>query len=95
MTFKKVLNLEQIIQLFKVVLEYPKNDYVYLNSYFFGDINVFPHRLETTSICYVPIKVDEKLMPHLYKIVDVNNDLNEGTILVFDEDWSEIGRAHV
>ena len=51
MTFKKVLNLEQIIQLFKVVLEYPKNDYVYLNSYFFGDINVFPHRLETTSIC--------------------------------------------
>jgi hypothetical protein len=89
MTFKKVLNLEQIIQLFKVVLEYPKNDYVYLNSYFFGDINVFPHRLETTSICYVPIKVDEKLMPHLYKIVDVNNDLNEGTILVFDEDWSD------
>ena len=89
MTFKKVLNLEQIIQLFKVVLEYPKNNYVYLNSYFFGDINVFPHRLETTSICYLPIKIDEKLIPHLYKIVDVDTPLNEGTILVFGEDWSD------
>lgn len=89
MTFKKVLETEQIIELFKAFLKVLKFEYIYLNSYFFGDINVFPHRLETTSICYVPIKVDEKLMPHLYKIVDVNNDLNEGTILVFDEDWSD------
>ena len=89
MTFKKVLKTEQIIELFKAFLKILKFEYIYLNSYFFGDINVFPHRLETTSICYIPIKIDEKLIPHLYKIVDVDTPLNEGTILVFGEDWSD------
>ncbi|HGY4638966.1 TPA: hypothetical protein ACNV0F_001619 [Acinetobacter baumannii] len=90
MIFKKVLNTDQVIHLFQVILKYVHYDYVYLNTYFFGDINVFPHRLETTTICYVPIKkIAEDYLPHLYKKVEVENQYNKGTILVFNEKWAD------
>ncbi|WWA50093.1 hypothetical protein V5109_16315 [Acinetobacter baumannii] len=89
MIFKKVLNTDQIIQLFQVLLKYAHYDYVYLNTYFFGDINIFPHRLETTAVCYVPVKIAEDYLPHLYKKVEVENQYNSGTILVFDEKWAD------
>ncbi|MGP3305247.1 hypothetical protein [Acinetobacter baumannii] len=90
MIFKKVLKTDQVIQLFQVILKYVHYDYVYLNTYFIGDINVFPHRLETTTICYVPIKkIAEDYLPHLYKKVEVENQYNKGTILVFNEKWAD------
>jgi len=89
MTFRKVLNAEQIVQIFNVILKYFKFDYVYLNSDFFEDINIYQHRLPTTSICYVPVSIAADYLPHLYKKVDVNNQFNKGTILVFDENWSD------
>ncbi|WP_332605342.1 hypothetical protein [Acinetobacter sp. ESBL14] len=85
MTFKKILETEQIVQIFKVLLSLLKFEYIYLNSYFFGDINIFPHRLETTSICYVPKTIEDGDIPYLYKKIDINNELNQGTILVFDQ----------
>ncbi|HEC0039570.1 hypothetical protein [Acinetobacter baumannii] len=88
MTFEKVLTTEQIIQIFKVVLNHFKYDYLYLNSLFFGMLNIYPHRLPTTSICYVPVSIATDYLPHLYKKVDVDNQYNKGTILVFDENWA-------
>lgn len=85
MTFEKVFNCEQLVQLFRIMLEYLKFQYMYLNSDFFAEINVFPHRLETTSICYVPKKIENSDIPHLYKKIDINNELNQGTILIFDQ----------
>ncbi|UGQ27240.1 hypothetical protein [Acinetobacter calcoaceticus] len=89
LSFSKVLKTEQMIQLFTVLLKYPKYDYVYLNTDFFYDINIFSHRLETTSVCYVPTKIDDNYLPHLYKKVEIDNQYNKGTILVFDENWAD------
>ncbi|MBJ9721055.1 hypothetical protein I5515_04505 [Acinetobacter calcoaceticus] len=89
MIFKKVFNTEQMIQLFQVLLKYAHYNYVSLNTYFFGDINVFPHKAETTAICYVPVSITADYLPHLYKKVDVDNQYNKGTILVFDENWAD------
>lgn len=89
MTFKKVLETEQVMKLFNALLESFKFEYVYLNTDFFSDINVFPHRREITSICYVPVEIADDYLPHLYKKVEINNEYNKGTILVFDENWAD------
>ncbi|XZY04322.1 hypothetical protein ACT4XO_00630 [Acinetobacter baumannii] len=89
MTFKKVFETEQVIKLFNALLECFKFEYVYLNTDFFSDINVFPHRREITSICYVPVKIEDNYLPHLYQKIEVENNLNQGTILVFDENWAD------
>ncbi|MFX6530762.1 hypothetical protein ABTG57_08420 [Acinetobacter baumannii] len=89
MTFRKVLSAEQIVKIFNVILKYFKFDYVYLNSDFFEDINIYQHRLPTTSICYVPLEVAADYLPHLFKKLDVDNQYNKGTILVFDENWAD------
>ncbi|WNX71577.1 hypothetical protein [Acinetobacter baumannii] len=89
MTFKKVLETEQIIKLFNALLECFKFEYVYLNTDFFSDISVYPHRREITSICYVPVKIEDNYLPHLYQKVEVENNLNQGTILVFDKNWAD------
>ncbi|RSP97613.1 hypothetical protein EA716_02165 [Acinetobacter baumannii] len=88
MTFEKVLTADQIVQIFEVLLKYLKIEYLYVNYEFFKDINVFEHRLPTTSICYVSLNVTADDLPHLYKKVDIDNDYNKGTILVFDENWA-------
>ncbi|EPF6422223.1 hypothetical protein OHW25_01010 [Acinetobacter baumannii] len=85
--FQKVLSADQIVQIFEVLLKYLKIDYLYVNYKFFKDINVFEHRLPTTSICYVSSNIAADYLPHLYKKVDVENENNKGTILVFDENW--------
>lgn len=89
MTFKKVLETEQVIKLFNALLESFKFEYVYLNTDFFSDINVFPHRREVTSVCYVPVKIEDNYLPHLHKKVEIDNELNQGTILVFDENFAD------
>jgi len=88
MEFEKVLTADQIVQIFEVLLKYLKIEYLYVNYEFFKDINVFQHRLPTTSICYVSLNVAADYLPYLYKKVDVNNQYNKGTILVFDENWA-------
>ena len=87
--FQKILNTNQMIKLFEVILKFPTYDYVYLNTFFCGRINIYPHRLVTTAICYVPTKIDDNYLPHLYKKVEVDNQYNKGTILVFDENWAD------
>ncbi|WP_336167356.1 hypothetical protein [Acinetobacter sp. 161(2023)] len=89
MEFEKILTADQIVQIFEVLLKYLKIDYLYVNYEFFRDINVFEHRLPTTSICYVSLNVAVDYLPHLYKKVDVDNQYNKGTILVFDENWAD------
>ncbi|UGQ27241.1 hypothetical protein [Acinetobacter calcoaceticus] len=89
MDFKKVLDTDQMIQLFKAILKYPKCDYVYINTDFFNEINVYPHRAETTSICYVPVEIAADYLPHLYQKIEIENEYNKGTILVFAENWSD------
>ena len=86
--FQKVLSADQIVQIFEVLLKYLKIDYLYVNYKFFRDINVFEHRLPTTSICYISLNVAADYLPHLYKKVDIDNEYNKGTILVFDENWA-------
>ncbi|MGR2824125.1 hypothetical protein FY048_01070 [Acinetobacter sp. 1124_18A] len=86
--FQKVLSADQIVQIFEVLLKYLKIDYLYVNYKFFKDINVFEHRLPTTSICYVSSNIAADYLPHLYKKVDIDNEYNKGTILVFDENWA-------
>ncbi|MFU2197194.1 hypothetical protein ACMGSW_09965 [Acinetobacter baumannii] len=89
MTFEKVLETEQVIKLFNALLECFKFEYIYLNTDFFADINIFPHRREITSICYVYVKIEDNYLPHLYQKFEVENNLNQGTILVFDENWAD------
>lgn len=89
MSFEKVLKWDQAVQLFKIMLDHLKFHFIYLNNDFFADINVFPHRLVTTPICYIPIKIKENDLPYLYKKIEVDNQLNQGTILVFDEKWTD------
>lgn len=89
MSFEKVLKWDQAVQLFKIMLNHLKFHFIYLNNDFFADINVFPHRLVTTPICYIPIKIKENDLPYLYKKIEVDNQLNKGTILVFDEKWTD------
>lgn len=89
MSFEKVLTWDQAVQLFKIMLDHLKFHFMYLNNDFFADINVFPHRLVTTPICYIPIKIKENDLPYLYKKIEVDNQLNQGTILVFDEKWTD------
>ncbi|KHO13933.1 hypothetical protein NT90_18515, partial [Acinetobacter baumannii] len=78
MTFEKVLETEQIIKLFNALLECFKFEYIYLNTDFFADIKIFPHRREITSICYVPVSIAADYLPHLYKKVEVDNQYNKG-----------------
>jgi len=89
MDFKKILDSDQMIQLFKAILKYPRYDYAYLNTDFFYDITVFPHRLETTSICYISVRIEENYLPHLYQKVEIDTEYNQGTILVFDKNWAD------
>jgi hypothetical protein len=89
MNFEKVLKWDQVVQLFKIMLDRLKFQFMYLNNDFFADINVFPHRLVTTPICYVPMTIKENDLPYLYKKFEINNKYNQGTILIFDEKWTD------
>lgn len=88
MTFQKVLNADQIVQIFEVLLKNLKIEYLFINYKFFRDINVFEHRLPTSSICYVSLNVAADYLPHLYEKVDIDNEYNKGSILVFAENWA-------
>ncbi|XZY04321.1 hypothetical protein ACT4XO_00625 [Acinetobacter baumannii] len=88
MAFEKVLTADQIVQIFEVLLKYLKIEYLAINHEFFRDINIFEHRLPTSSICYVSLNIAADYLPHLYKKVDIDNEYNKGTILVFDENWA-------
>ncbi|WP_179999459.1 hypothetical protein [Acinetobacter sp. YH12239] len=88
MNFEKIMTYEQVVEILKVLLEHIQFKYMYLSNNFFSEINVYPHRLVTTSICYVSKTIDIDSIPHLYKNIEIDNDLNKGNILVFDKNWT-------
>lgn len=82
---EKKFDIEIFITLFKSILKNLKCKYLFLSNSYFMDNRVFEHRQPVSSICYVPKMINEKDIPHLYSKFDVNNNLNQGSILVFDQ----------
>ncbi|MDR6540044.1 hypothetical protein ABIC56_000587 [Acinetobacter bereziniae] len=83
------LNIELLTKLFQITLTHLKCKFIFIYDDFFRDIVVFEHRQPVSSICYVPQIISENSIPHLYKKIDVLNDLNQGSILIFDENIFE------
>lgn len=83
------LNIEILENLFKILLKYLKFKYIFISNHFFRDTIIFEHRHPVSAICYVPQIISENSIPHLYKKIDVLNDLNHGSILIFDENIFE------
>ena len=83
------LNTEILKKLFQIMLTHLNFKYIFIYDDFFRDIVVFEHRQPVSAICYVPQIISENSIPHLYKKIDVLNDLNQGSILIFDENIFE------
>ncbi|MBJ8421199.1 hypothetical protein KTJ16_04570 [Acinetobacter bereziniae] len=83
------LNIELLTKLFQITLTHLKCKFIFIYDDFFRDIVVFEHRQPVSAICYVPQIISENSIHHLYKKIDVLNDLNQGSILIFDENIFE------
>ena len=87
------LDIEILENLLKILLKYLKFKYIFISNHFFRDTIIFEHRHPVSAICFVPQIISENSIPHLYKKIDVLNDLNQGSILIFDENiFEESGR---
>ncbi|AOA57319.1 hypothetical protein [Acinetobacter larvae] len=87
MTFEKVIDWQEVVQIFRIILDYLRVQYIYVSSDFIADTNIFPHRLVTTPICYIPQKIEANELAYLYQQINITNQYNQGSILVFDENW--------
>lgn len=83
------LNTEILTGLLQIMLTHLKCRYIFIYDDFFRDAVVFEHRHPVSTICYVPKLINENDIPHLYKKIDIQNNLNEGSILIFDENLFE------
>lgn len=83
------LDIEIFIDLLKITLKHLNFKYIFISNQFFRDTIVFEHRHPVSTICYVPKLINENDIPHLYKKIDIQNNLNEGSILIFDENLFE------
>ncbi|RSZ25979.1 hypothetical protein [Acinetobacter bereziniae] len=83
------LDIEILENLLKILLKYLKFKYIFISNHFFRDTIIFEHRHPVSAICFVPQIISENSIPHLYKKIDVLNDLNHGSILIFDENIFE------
>ncbi|MBO3652785.1 immunity 52 family protein [Acinetobacter bereziniae] len=83
------LDIEILENLLKILLKYLKFKYIFISNHFFRDTIIFEHRHPVSAICFVPQIISENSIPHLYKKIDVLNDLNQGSILIFDENIFE------
>lgn len=81
----KGFETEQIAQIFATALKYITVSYMCMSNGFLNDSKVFEHRLPVSPICYVSGIVENDEIPFLYKSISVSNELNTGTILIFDE----------
>lgn len=84
-SFDEKFDTKIIIKLFEEILKNLKCKYLFLSNSYFMDNRVFEHRQPVSSICYVPKMINEKDIPHLYSKFDVSNNLNQGSILIFDQ----------
>ncbi|MCU4437748.1 immunity 52 family protein [Acinetobacter bereziniae] len=83
------LDIEILENLLKILLKYLKFKYIFISNHFFRDTIIFEHRHPVSAICFVPQIISENSIPHLYKKIDVLNDLNQGSILIFDQNIFE------
>lgn len=84
-SFDERFDTKIIIKLFEGILENLKCKYLFLSNSYFINNRVFEHRQPVFSICYVPKIINEKDIPHLHSKFDVSNNLNQGSILIFDQ----------
>ncbi|WP_436872552.1 hypothetical protein [Acinetobacter haemolyticus] len=85
LSLNKNIPQDDLIKIFEIVLKYLKCKYLYLSNSFFMDSRVFEHRQPLSSISYVSKSVESIDIPHLYQKIDIHNELNQGAILVFDQ----------
>lgn len=89
LSLNKNIPQEDLVKVFEIVLKYLKCKYLYLANNFFMNSRVFEHRQPLSSICYVSKSIEFDEIPHLYQKIDINNELNQGTILIFSQDVYE------
>lgn len=89
LSLNKNIPQEDLVKVFEIVLKYLKCKYLYLANNFFMNSRVFEHRQPLSSISYVSKSIEFDEIPHLYQKIDINNELNQGTILIFSQDVYE------
>lgn len=85
LSLQKRYSLSQLVDIFQIILKYLPFKYLYLSNPFFMKNRVFDHRQPVSSICYVPKALEDKELPYIYQKIEVNTSLNQGTILIFDQ----------
>ncbi|WP_335957161.1 hypothetical protein [Acinetobacter bereziniae] len=89
LAIQKKIGVDIFVKVFEIILKKFSLDYIYLTTEFIHNTLIFKHRHTVSPICYVPQIISENSIPHLYKKIDVLNDLNQGSILIFDENIFE------
>ncbi len=83
--FGNELKTDSFIKIFEIILKHLRCKYLYISNTFFMKNRVFDHRQPVSPICYVPKALEDKDLPYIYQKIEVNNSLNQGSILVFDQ----------
>ncbi|MBJ8421198.1 immunity 52 family protein [Acinetobacter bereziniae] len=89
LSIQKQISLDIIVKIFEIILNNFSLDYIYLTTEFIHNTLIFKHRHTVSPICYVSKNINQRDIPHLFKKIDVLNDLNQGSILIFDENIFE------
>lgn len=89
LSLNKNIPQDDLIKIFEIVLKYLKCKYLYLANKFFMNSRIFEHRQPLSSISYVSKSIEINDIPHLYQKININNELNQGTILIFSQDVYE------
>lgn len=84
LSIQKKISVDVIVKIFEIILKIFSLDYIYLTTEFIHNTSIFEHRQTVSPICYVSKNINERDLPHLYKKIDIQNNLNQGTILIFD-----------
>ncbi|AOA57899.1 hypothetical protein [Acinetobacter larvae] len=84
-SLNKTIQPSDLIKVFSVILEVFSVRYLYLSNNFNNEIRVFEHSYPVSSICYLPKILKDIAIPHLYKKIIIDNEVNKGTLLIFDE----------
>jgi len=89
LSIQKQISLDIIVKIFEIILNNFSLYYIYLTTEFIHNTLIFKHRHTVSPICYVSKNINQRDIPHLFKKIDVLNDLNQGSILIFDENIFE------
>jgi hypothetical protein len=85
LSLQSTLTRLEIVEIFKIILKYIPCKYLYLSNSYFMDVRIFEHRQPISSICFISKILNKNDVPFLYEKIDIHNDLNTGSILIFDE----------